>query len=199
LVGTVVAAVAAMAVSACAGGRIPPPAATVEDAVITQYDLATEVDTFLAVTPTARAAFEGKSPTNRIEDLNRNALAFLIQQQLIDRYAAEQGIEVDPQQLQQALQQTITRAGGRQAVDRQLEQRGLTDADVVAYQRQLAMRQAVATSLTPGGDQQARDQAFGAWLLEALGTAAIDVNPRFGALDPALGQLLPITSTAELG
>jgi hypothetical protein len=183
----------------CSGGRIPPPAATVEGTTITQDDLADEVDVFLAVTPSAQAAFEGPTPTDRIEDLNRNALAFLIQQELVDAYAAAHGVAPTAEQLQQGLQQTITDAGGKQALDRQLAERGLTDANVREYQRQLATRQAVAASLAPNGDQQAQNQAFGAWITQALAAASMDVNPRFGALDTQLGQLLPITSTDQLG
>jgi hypothetical protein len=189
----------ALALGACSGGRVPPPAATVEGSTITQGDVADEVDVFLAVTPSAQAAFEGPSPANRIEDLNRNALAFLIQQDLVDSYAAAHGIAPTEVQLQQGLQQTITDAGGRRAVDRELAQRGLTDANLREYQRQLATRQAVAASLAPNGDQQAQNQAFGTWMIQALATASMDVNPRFGALDAQLGQLLPITSTEQLG
>lgn len=194
-----VVAIGALTLSACSGGRLPPPAATVEGRTITQDDVATEVDVFLALTPDARGAFEGATPTNRIEDLNRNALAFLIQQELVDRYAAAHGIAPTPASLAQGLQQSVAAAGGRQALDRQLAQRGLSDADVREYQRQLATREAVAVSLAPGGDQQAQNQAFGAWVATAMTTAPMDVNPRFGALDPQLAQLLPITSTDQLG
>jgi hypothetical protein len=198
-VALAVAVAGAFALTACGGGRVPPPAATVEGTTITQGDVADEVDVFLAVTPSAQAAFEGPSPTDRIEDLNRNALAFLIQQELIDRYADANGIAPTADQLRQGLQQTITDAGGRQAVDRQLAKRGLTDANLLEYQRQLATRQAVAASLAPNGDQEAQAQAFGAWVTQAMATASMDVNPRFGALDAQLGQLLPITSTDQLG
>jgi SurA-like N-terminal domain len=190
---------AAVLLAGCSGGRVPPPAATVEGSTITQGDVADEVDVFLAVTPSAQTAFEGPSPTDRIVDLNRNALAFLIQQELVDAYAAAHGIAPTAEQLQQGLQQTIADAGGRQALDRELAQRGLTDANLREYQRQLATRQAVAASLAPDGDPQAQNQAFGTWMIQALATASMDVNPRFGALDTQLGQLLPITSTDQLG
>ena len=117
----------------------------------------------------------------------------------MDRYADVHGVAPTAEQLEQGLQQTITAAGGRQAVDRQLAQRGLTDADVREYQRQIATRQAVAASLAPGGDQQAQNQAFGTWIAQAMVTTPMDVNPRFGALDTQLAQLLPITSTDQLG
>jgi hypothetical protein len=188
-----------LALSACSGGRIPPSAAVVEGRTITQDTLADEVATYLSVTPDARTAFEAASPSTRIEDLNRNALAFLIQQDFVDRYAEANGIQVDGQQVRTDLENLVADGGGRQEVDRQLAQRGLTEANLLEYQRQLSTRSAVATALDPSGDQQAQNQAFGAWLLKAIGAASIDVNPRFGALDRGLGQLLPISSTADLG
>ena len=155
---------------------------------------------FLALSPPQdRAAFEGPNATMRIEDLNRNALAFLIRQDLVDRYAAEQGIAPTVQELDQGVQQTIEAAGGREAVDRQLAQRGLSEADVREFQRQLATLTAVQAALAPGGDQQAQSSAYGEWITESLSAASIDVNPRFGALDLQSAGVLPITSTEQLG
>jgi hypothetical protein len=176
-----------------------PPAATVDGTTITQDLLATEVDVYLAVNPADRATFEGPTPSARIQDLNRNALGFLIQQELVERYAADHGIEPDAQLTDQFVQQVVTAAGGQRQVDRQLEQRDVTQADLLAYAHQIVLRQAVAASLAPQGDAQAQGQAFGVWLVDALKKADLDVNPRFGTLDPQLGQLAPITSTDELG
>lgn len=38
---------------------------------------------------------------------------------------------------------------------------------------------------------------FEAWLLEQLDAANVEVNPRFGQLDPATGQVLAVRSTAD--
>jgi hypothetical protein len=195
-----VAVVGAVALTACSGGRLPPPAATVQGSTITQDDVATEVQVILSLsTPAARASFEGPGATNRVEDLNRNALAFMIRQELVDAYADEHGVAPTPAEVDQALQQTITAAGGRPEVERQLAQRGLTDADVREFQRQLSTLQAVQVALAPGGNQQAQDAAFGDWITQTLSTTPIDVNPRFGALDLQSAGLQPITSTGQLG
>jgi foldase protein PrsA len=39
-------------------------------------------------------------------------------------------------------------------------------------------------------------QAFQTWLQDRLKNAAITVNPKYGKLDPATGEIVPITSTA---
>ena len=43
---------------------------------------------------------------------------------------------------------------------------------------------------------QMSGQAFQVWLQDRLKNAAITVNPKYGKLDPATGEIVPITSTA---
>lgn len=193
---TVLGVVIGLLLAGCGEGGIIPPAAIVDGTAITQQELGREVDVFLALTPDARTAVEGPSPSAPIQDLNRNALAFLIQQALVERYAARNGIQVDAGALAQSLEQAVQAAGGPSALDGQLQRRKLTDADVRDFVGQVALRQALAASLSEAPEQQ--DQAFGQWLLESLAGADVEVNPRFGVLDPTTGQLRPVTSTDDL-
>jgi hypothetical protein len=194
-----IAVVAGVLLSGCRGPDVPPRAATVDGTKITQEDLAREADAVLAVTPANRAAVEGPNPTARIGDLNRFVLTYLMETELVERYAAENGIQVDPQDLQTLLDQIISQAGGQRAVSRQLAQRHLAQADIEELARQAALRQALAVSLDPNGDAQAQGQALQTWLVAGLGAAEVEVNPRFGVLDEQSGQVVPITSTDELG
>jgi hypothetical protein len=184
------AAAVVLLLGACRDAGLTPPAAVVDGTAITQADLAREVDVFLAVTPDQRTA------TNRKEDLNRGALAFLIQQELVERYASRKGIVPDQQLLTGSLQQTLQAAGGQAALAKQLAARHLTLADVRAFVRQVAVRQAIGAALSSDVNQQA--QAFSTWLLGVLKSADVDVNPRFGTLDRQSGQVHPVTSTDQL-
>jgi hypothetical protein len=192
----VVAAILLAALGACGDGGLARPAAVVNGSTISQDDLQREVDVFLAVTPDQRSAFEGPNPSARKEDLNRGALAFLIQQQVVETYAAQKRIAPDAQQLAQSVDQAVQGAGGQAALGRQLAVRHLTQADVRAFVTQVALRQAIGASLTTDANQQA--QAFSTWLLGAMRTARVEVNPRFGAFDVSTAGVQPITSTDQL-
>ena len=84
----------------------------------------------------------------------------------------------------------------RAILARQLTARHLTEADVRAFVRQVAVRQAIGAALTSDASQQA--QAFSVWLIGAMQRARVEVNPRFGTLDPQTAQVQPITSTDQL-
>jgi hypothetical protein len=51
----------------------------------------------------------------------------------------------------------------------------------------------------PPDNAEDRDLAFQHWLSDRVAHADISVNPRFGRFDPTTGDVVPITSTADLG
>jgi SurA-like protein len=182
--------------SACADSGLAPPAAVVNGGEISQADVQREVDVFLAITPEARTAFEGRNPTQRKEELNRSALEFMIQQRLVDGYAERKAVRATPSLLAQLYRETVQTAGGATALARQLAARGITQADVREFVRQVAVREAVAQSLSSDPAQQ--QQAFSSWLVTTARSADIDVNPRFGVLDEQTAEVAPLHSTAQL-
>jgi SurA-like N-terminal domain len=145
------------------------------------------------------------------KDLNRRVLGFLIDLEVIRQYASEHGIVVTERDLQETLQALIQQAGGREAFDQFLSDRGLTaeDARTVAGRQALfehtrhylavsgeAERILAEQGVVAGTPSDAEiDQAFQLWLERELGGAGITVNPRFGRFDLATGTVVPLTST----
>jgi hypothetical protein len=55
---------------------------------------------------------------------------------------------------------------------------------------------AAQAGLPPTATQRAKSPVFQRWLSQRLRSADVEVNPRYGRLDPESGQILPINSTA---
>lgn len=186
--------------SAC-GDRFAAPAAVVDGSKISTDSLQRELD-LLLVDPQLKQQVAGpRGETNR-KDLTRRLLAFLIELRVIEGYARANGISVNLAEVDQALAQTIQGLGGRAQFQRELKARGLTFGAVRRnLQRQILFRKVedrlgARAGLSASATQEEKDRAFQEWFSQKLSSADIDVNPRFGRLDPKSGQIVPITSTA---
>jgi hypothetical protein len=195
---TAAALAGAVVLSAC-GSRYISPAAVVDGRRITQDSLKQELHFALSDNQTAQQV-QAQGEAGR-KDLTRRVLAFLIDLELVQGYASAHHIGVTRQDIEQQLQQAISQAGGQAQFDQALRIRSLTLADVrTNIQRQILftrVEDAIAQAAlgTTTADQQQKDDAFTGWLQARLKAAHIEVNPRFGRLDVAQGQVLPITST----
>lgn len=125
----------AMLVSACAGSS--SDAATVGDEAISIQQLERDMERFTFLSGLSGAPcgtpLAGESQD---EACARFALANDIREEVAKAYAAEHDLSVDPAQIDDALEQLETNLGGREALDSQLTDAGLTRADL----RELAQR-----------------------------------------------------------
>jgi hypothetical protein len=123
--------------------------------------------------------------------------------EVFDEYARTHGLSVSPREVEQQLQVQIQQAGGPEAFDREIEGQGLTISAVRRnLQRNILFGKVQGAVLDERGIPEPREpevanQALLEWFLERLDALEIQVNPRFGRLDPQTGQVEPATSTAE--
>src|SRR5581483_4123579 len=178
--------VVALGVSAC--GAVRPPAAVVEGERITDAQLAHDevFFTFLASLnrQTCGTPVRGESQQAACA---RFTLATVIQEDLVKHYAAANHIAVPPSKVTSTIAQLQANLGGASALDERLQASGMTRADLNELASRLLLFDAVQTVL---------GQAFATWLQGRLASADISVNPKYGRLDTATGEIVPIRSTA---
>jgi hypothetical protein len=194
---------AAVALTAC-GTRFQSPAATVDGHSISQDELKAEID--LALTdPRLAQQIAGPQGAQAKAELTRQALAGLIRREVASEYAQAHRLVVMAADIDKELQAIIAQVGGQEQFDALIHDRGLSLSQVrglLANQVLLRkIQEDVATALptpTPN-DPQALDQAFQNWLTNRVAHAQVSVNPRFGRFNRSTGEVLPITSTADIG
>jgi len=197
-----VAAITCAALLSSCGDRFAAPAAVVDGTKISTASLQHELDLVL-VDPQLKQQVAGRQGESNRKDLTRRLLAFLIELRLIEGYARANGISVSRSQVDQALQQVVQGLGGRAQFQRELKARGLTFGAVRRnLERQILFgkvedRLAARAGLPASASQDEKNRAFQQWFNQRLTSAHIDVNPRFGRLDPRSGQIVPIHSTAS--
>jgi hypothetical protein len=192
--------VSATLLSAC-GDRFAAPAAVVDGSRISVDTLQQELDVLL-LDPQLKEQVTGPRGETTRKDLTRRLLAFLIQLQVVQRYASVNDISVSSAQVDQALQETVDVVGGQAQFQRELQVRGLTVGGVRRnLRRQILFNEvvdsiAVQSGLSSSATQEEKGGAFQQWFSERLRASDIDVNPRFGRLDRRSGRIVPINSTA---
>jgi SurA N-terminal domain len=196
------AALAAIMLSAC-GSRFLAPAATVDGRDISQDELRATLDVALS-DPQVAQQVTGPRGGQAKADLTRRALASLIRLEVADEFADEHGIAVTTAEVDRQLASIVSQIGGQQQFDSLLKSRGLTLPQVRVLLREQVLlgkvRDAVVAALpSPPNDPEGRDLAFQRWLEDRVTRADVTVNPRFGHFERRTGQVLPITSTADLG
>jgi parvulin-like peptidyl-prolyl isomerase len=194
----------AVVLLAACGSRFQSPAATVDGRDISQDALKTEVDLALA-DPQLAQQISGPEGDTAKADLARQALATLIRRELAQEYAETRRIVVTPGDIDSALDAVIAQLGGQAQFDDLVKARGLTMPRV----RQLLGEQVLLEKIRddvvarlpgpPPASTDDRDLAFQNWLSDRVANAEVTVNPRFGRFDHRTGEVLPITSTADLG
>jgi hypothetical protein len=199
----VVAIAVAVALSAC-GTRFQSPAATVDGHSISQDELKAEID--LALTdPRLAQQIAGPQGAQAKAELTRQALAGLIRREVASEYALAHRLVVTAADIDQELQAIIAQVGGQTQFDALIRDRGLSLSQVrglLANQvllRKIQEDVVAALPTPPSNDPQALDQAFQNWLTSRVVHAEVSVNPRFGRFNRSTGEILPITSTADIG
>jgi hypothetical protein len=123
--------------------------------------------------------------------VQRAFLQDMIRSRVLGRAAAAEGISAQRSDVDQFLSALDERAGGRQ----QLEQAFATElllppSALESWARDAVLQEQLGRKLVPGEDAdeatvQRRQEAVTGKLAEQVRTLDIDVNPRYGAWDPA--------------
>jgi hypothetical protein len=183
--------IAVLLLSSC-GGRFASPAAVIDGRELPVETLREELDVLLAQPSFAR---------EERKDLTRRLLAYLVHLEIVRGYARANGVSVSRSEVERELAQTVGQLGGPVAFQQQLDAQGLTLPSVRRnIERNLLwarVRDAVADERLDGMSptDQEKDAAFQEWLLDRLATGDIQVNPRFGRLNPNNGAVEAIRST----
>lgn len=160
-----------------------------------EYDL-------LVLDPQLRRQVVGTAGEKNRKDLTRRLLAYLIVLRLVERYAQAHQISVSSTDVDQAVQDAIASVGGEAQLQQELKARGLTMAGLRRnIGRQLLVNRVVDSVAAQAGlpstaTEQQKSPVFQRWLSQRLRAADVEVNPRYGRLDPKSGQIRPINSTA---
>lgn len=120
----VIALAASVLLSAC-GDTFRPPAAVVDGREISQSTLQSELADLLA-DPAYAQQVRGPQGEDRKKELTRQLLAFLIRQQLIDRFASANRVTASDADVQRELERFVEQSGGEEAFERELARRKLT-------------------------------------------------------------------------
>jgi hypothetical protein len=192
---------AAILLSAC-GGRFGSPAAVVDGQRISQDTLKTELDGIVR-NPQVAQQLRGPDGERNRRDITRRVLALLIEVKLLQGYAQAHHISVGRSDVDRALNDTIAGVGGRAAFDQELKARRLSLQTVrrnlgrqVLFQK---VRDALATraGLAVNASETQKNRAFETWIVGRFRSGVVEVNPRFGRIDPKTGEIVAITSTAS--
>jgi len=191
---------AALLLSAC-GDRFSAPAAVVGSSRISNETVRQELDVLL-LDPQLRQQVAGTTGEQARKDLTRRLLAYLIELRVVERYSREHRISVSPAEVENGMQDTIASVGGQQQFDQALKARGLTVAVLMRnIGRQLLITKvadsvAARAGVPASALEEDKARAFQRWLIQEYRSTDIQVNPRYGRLDPRTGQIVRITSTA---
>ena len=160
-----------------------------------EYDL-------LVLDPQLRRQVAGSAGEKNRKDLTRRLLAYLIVLRLVGSYARAHQISVSSTDVDQAVRDAIASVGGEAQLQQELKARGLTMAGLRRnIGRQLLVNQVMDSVVAQAGlpstaTQQEKGSVFQRWVSQRLRSADVEVNPRYGRIDPQSGQVLPINSTA---
>jgi hypothetical protein len=159
-----------------------------------------------------RGDLEGLSSEGR-KDAGRKVLTDLIVVNLMRDYMDDHAIPVTSADIDAAFEHLVESSGGEQSFEQTLEQQGITEAYARLAAEYRARYPKVVDSLIATGEAERlgvlqpgdepsdltdteRGAIFSAWALDRFSHADIEVNPRFGHLDPSTGQISTLTSTA---
>jgi SurA-like protein len=187
-------------VSSACGDRFVAPAAVVQGQRISTETLRHEYD-LLVLDPQLRQQVAGTAGEKNRKDLTRRLLAYLIVLRIVEGYARAQQISVSSTDVDQAVQDAISSVGGEAQLQQELKARGLTMAGLRRnIGRQLLVNRVVDSVAAQAGlpstaTEQEKSPVFQRWLSQRLRSSHVEVNPRYGRLDPRSGQILPINST----
>jgi hypothetical protein len=121
----------------------------------------------------------------------------LVQNRLIESYAALNGIELTRAQVQQGLEQLATENGGKEALNNLALQSGIPISGLEGTVRTNLLVTAIGEKLSPAGDAQAKGEATRVALTEYSDAIDIEVSPRYGTWDDAQLSIVPGSSVTQ--
>jgi foldase protein PrsA len=128
------------------GDFLDTAAAVVNGQKIEEDRFRRELD-FLLADPRFADQLAGEAGEEQRKELGRRYLTFLIHQQIVEAYAAENGIEPEEAQVEQLFDQQVAQLGGQERFERLLERTGTSEGDVRRLVEQQALRQQVADAV----------------------------------------------------
>jgi parvulin-like peptidyl-prolyl isomerase len=123
-----------------------PAAAVVGSHKIEDEDFRADLG-FISADPRFAEQTPGVDPAAQREQLTRDVLTFLIQQEVIEERAREEGIEAEQAEIEELLSQQIQALGGEEALRRQIRESGTSLADVRDLLRAQIVRDKVAQAV----------------------------------------------------
>jgi hypothetical protein len=195
----------AVVLSACGG--LSSPAAVVEGRRISMDEVRSQIR------PVERGDLEQLSSEGR-KTAGRQVLLSLILLDLMRDYLDDHGIPVTSADVDAAFDQLVEGIGGEEAFEQVLEQQGITEAYARLVAEYNARGPKVIDTLIATGEAETlgvlqpgtapsdltdteRTAIFQAWVDDRFLHADIEVNPRFGHLDPTARAITTLASTAD--
>ncbi len=120
----------------------------------------------------------------------------LVQNRLIESYAALNGVELTRAQVEQGLVQLATENGGQDALNDLALQSGIPISGLEATVRTNLLVTAIGEKLDPSGDPQAKGEATRVALSEYSDAIDVEVSPRYGTWDDAQLSIIPGSSVS---
>jgi hypothetical protein len=120
----------------------------------------------------------------------------LVQNRLIESYAALNGVELTRAQVEQGLVQLVTENGGQDALNDLALQSGIPISGLEATVRTNLLVTAIGEKLDPSGDPQAKGEATRVALSEYSDAIDVEVSPRYGTWDDAQLSIIPGSSVS---
>ncbi len=120
----------------------------------------------------------------------------LVQNRLIESYAALNGVELTRAQVEQGLVQLATENGGQDALNDRALQSGIPISGLEATVRTNLLVTAIGEKLDPSGDPQAKGEATRVALSEYSDAIDVEVSPRYGTWDDAQLSIIPGSSVS---
>jgi hypothetical protein len=121
----------------------------------------------------------------------------LVQNRLIESYAALNGVELTRTQVEQGLEQLASENGGQDALNDLALQSGIPISGLTGTVRTNLLVTAIGEKLNPSGDAQAKGEATRVALSEYSDAIDVEVSPRYGTWDDAQLAIVPGSSVTE--
>jgi hypothetical protein len=161
-------------------------AAVSQDFRIAQSEVADDVSQVLSD--------QGQPPGEPPAGLATATTQRLVQNRLIESYAALNGLELTRTQVEQGLAQLATDNGGQEALESLALQSGIPKAALEDFERTQLLLTAIGEKLDPSGDAAAKGEATRVALTEYSAAIDLEVAPRYGTWDDARLSIIPGSS-----
>lgn len=131
-----------------------------------------------------------------MEEVNRNFITIFISDQIIQKAAADNGIEADKTTVGKLRRSLEKQLGGAQQLEAFAASRGIAPSQIWTVLRNSVLTTDLGAKLIGGTNTDTQNAAANTYLQGLARTMSIDVAPRYGAWDPA--QLATVAPTDDL-